>query len=187
LHCSHAAIAEKGGIRRREEGSLPGVEGAGGLIDGARCDWRWWGRRLVVVATGRKRSRGLQRRRVAHGWNYWSGWGESYNPGCLWDEKKLLGKVVVVAVVAAAPGVAVAKKKSFTEEREKWCSHHMRWFGGYLRWGRWWEDRWWWWWWLKAIVERERRERAGFRPTLRSIFFSLRSSTEPLFNSNRIH
>jgi hypothetical protein len=61
-------------------------------------------------------------------------------------EKKLLGEVVAAApgveVVAAAPGVevvaatprvAVAEKKSFTEEREKWCNHHVRWFGGYLR------------------------------------------------------
>jgi hypothetical protein len=38
----------------------------------------------------------------------------------------------VVAVVATA-GVAVAEKKSFTEERKKWCNHHVRWFDGYLR------------------------------------------------------
>jgi len=37
----NATITEKGGRRRREEGSLPGVEGAGGLIGGARCNWRW--------------------------------------------------------------------------------------------------------------------------------------------------
>jgi len=52
-------------------------------------------------------------------------------------EKKLLGEVVAAApgveVVAATPRVAVAEKKSFTEEREKWCNHHVRWFGGYLR------------------------------------------------------
>jgi hypothetical protein len=23
----------------------------------------------------------------------------------------------------------------FTEEREKWCNHHVRWFDGYWRWG----------------------------------------------------
>ena len=46
---------------------------------------------------------------------------------------KAFGRVVVVVV--AAPRVAVAEKKSFTEEREKKCNHHVRWFGGYLRWG----------------------------------------------------
>jgi len=71
-----------------------------------------------------------------------------------------------VEVVAATPRVAVAEKKSFTEEREKWCNHHVRWFGGYLRSGWWWEDRWWWWWWLKSTTERERREKAGCRKTL---------------------
>jgi len=38
LHCSRAAITEKGGRRRRrEEGGLLGVEGAGILTSGARC------------------------------------------------------------------------------------------------------------------------------------------------------
>jgi hypothetical protein len=37
LHYSRAAITEKGGRRRREEGGLPGVEGAGILTGGARC------------------------------------------------------------------------------------------------------------------------------------------------------
>jgi len=36
-------------------------------------------------------------------------------------------------VVTAAAGVVMAEKKSFTEEREKWCNHHVRWFDGYLR------------------------------------------------------
>ena len=90
LHYSRAAITKKGGRRKREEGGLSGVEGAGGLTGGTRCDWRWWGRRLAVVAAGRKRSRGLQMRREAHSWNCWSGWGESCCPGCLWEEQKLL-------------------------------------------------------------------------------------------------
>jgi hypothetical protein len=34
LHYSHAAITEKGGRRRREEGSLLGIERAGGLTGG---------------------------------------------------------------------------------------------------------------------------------------------------------
>jgi hypothetical protein len=38
-------------------------------------------------------------------------------------------------VAAAAARVMVAKKKIFTEETEKWCNHHVRWFDGYLRWG----------------------------------------------------
>jgi len=29
----------------------------------------------------------------------------------------------------------VTEKKIFTEEREKWCNHHVRWFDGYWRWG----------------------------------------------------
>jgi hypothetical protein len=48
LHCSRAAITEKGGRRRREEGGLPGVEGAGVLTGGVRCGcggeaggWLW--------------------------------------------------------------------------------------------------------------------------------------------------
>jgi len=59
-------VAEKRGKKRREEGGLPGVEGVGGLTSGARCDWRWRGRWLALVAAGR-RSRGLQRRGDVHG------------------------------------------------------------------------------------------------------------------------
>jgi hypothetical protein len=67
----YIVVAEKGGRRRREEGGLLGVEGVGGLTGGAMCDWRWLGRRLTLVAAGR-RSRGLQRRGEARGWNCWS-------------------------------------------------------------------------------------------------------------------
>jgi hypothetical protein len=31
-------------------------------------------------------------------------------------------------------GVPVAEKKSFVEEREKRCNHHVRWFDGFLWW-----------------------------------------------------
>jgi len=62
LHCSRAAITEKGGRRRREEGGLPGVEGVGVLTGGARCGcggeaggWLW-------SPLEEKENRGLRRR-----------------------------------------------------------------------------------------------------------------------------
>jgi len=120
LHCSRAAIPEKGGRRRREEGGLPGVEGAGVLIGGARCGcggeagcWLW-------SPLEKEENRGLRRRREARGWSCRSGWGESCYPGCLCKGKELLGKVVAAAsVVAATTEVTVAKKKIFTEDRER--------------------------------------------------------------------
>jgi hypothetical protein len=36
--------------------------------------------------------------------------------------------------MVAAAGVAVVDKKSFAEEREKQCNHHVRCFDGFLRW-----------------------------------------------------
>jgi len=62
-------VVEKGGRRRREEGGLPGIERVGGLTSGARCDRRWGGQQLALVAAGRRRSRGSQRRVKARGWN----------------------------------------------------------------------------------------------------------------------
>jgi len=47
---------------------------------------------------------------------------------------------VVVATAAASVEVVVAKKKSFTEERERerFCDHHVRWLGDCLWWISWW-------------------------------------------------
>jgi len=82
--------------------------------------------------------------------------------------------------MVAAAGVAVVDKKSFAEEREKQCNHHVRCFDGLFE--------------VEMMVgrpvirvvvaeghdgERKKREnrlqenwagKAGFRPTLRSIF-----------------
>jgi hypothetical protein len=46
----------------------------------------------------------------------------------------------------------MAEQKSFAEERERWCDHHVRWSSGCLWWRLWWKRCWWEWWWLRLAV-----------------------------------
>jgi len=130
LHCSRAAITEKGGRRRREEGGLPSVEGARVLTGGARCGcggeaggWLW-------SPLEEEENRGLRRRREARGWSCRSGWRESCYPGCLWEGKGLLGKVLATASAVAAVEAGYSGREEYfyrgEREREKWCNHHVR-------------------------------------------------------------